>query len=255
MGKETGASFRPSTYVTGSGLLDNVDVTWKRVRFEMFDYGGRAQPTPCLKVDMELEDGTEHEQYFSAGSAADWVPSKDETKLVSVGNAKGINESSNMAIMINSLIKAGFPEDRMDDDCTVFEGLNTHVVRVKAPERKGIVRTPRPDGKEYEQTNLVVDVINRLPWDKATKGTKSTGTSSTKDSGGSEEDEVKERATEVVMEVLGDEGKPIDKKALSAKVYGAMKGDPLRNKVAKIVYDEDFLSDGPWTYNGKTVAI
>ena len=255
MGKETGASMRPSSYVAGGGLLDNVDVTWKKVRFEMFDYGGKVQATPCLKVDMELEDGSEVEQYFSAGSAADWNPSKDGTKLVAVGNAKGINENSNMAILVNSLIEAGFPEDKLDDDCTVFEGMNTHVIRVKAPERKGLSNTnTRSDGRTFDRMNLVVDTINKFPWDKKTTkaaGGSGGGTAKKEEAG----DDVEERATEVVREVLGEATGPMDKKTLSTKVFNAMKGDPLRNKVSQLAFNEDFLSNGPWTYNGKTITL
>ena len=125
MVKEAGASLSPSTYVEGGGLLNDVNVKWKECRFELWDYQG-TQPNavPALKVTMEVEDMEEPvDQYFSAGSARDWIPSKDGRKLMSAGVARGINKTSNLAILINSLIEAEFPPDRIEEDCTVFEGL------------------------------------------------------------------------------------------------------------------------------------
>ncbi len=259
MGKETGIGLGPSGFVEGAGLLDNVDVKFKKVRFEMFDYGGKSiSAVPALKIEMEQEDGSSAEQYFSAGSAADWSPSKDGTKLVSVGNARGINKGCNMAILINSIIEAGFPEDKITDDCTVFEGMEVHVIRVKAPERKGIVKQPRADGKEYEQTNLVVDAIHKLPWETKKGGSKGTSKAST---GASNEESEGEESFEdkmfgIVLGVLSDAGdKPIDKKALSQKVFVAMKGDADRNKGAQMAFNDEFLSSGPWDFDGEKVKL
>lgn len=252
MAKESGVGLGPSGYVEGGGLLDNVDVVWDKVRFEMFNYGGRSvSAVPALKVDMKLEDGSTVEQYFSAGSAADWAPSSDGTKLVSIGNARGINKGCNMAILIGSLIEAGFPEDKISDDCTVFEGLQAHVVRVKAPERKGIVRQPRADGREYEQTNLVVDKIHKLPWDKGS-GKKASGTGSAPEAG---DDDFEEKMFGIVMEILSEADGPVDKKKLSSLVFAKMKGDKDRNKGSQIAFKDDFLSSGPWNFDGEKVKL
>jgi len=244
MVKEAGASLSPSTYVEGGGLLNDVNVKWKECRFELWDYQ-RTQPNavPALKVTMEVEDMEEPvDQYFSAGSTRDWMPSKDGKKLMSVGVARGINKTSNLAILINSLIEAEFPPERIEEDCTVFEGLECHMVRVKAPERKGLApRAPRADGKTYEPTNLVVDSIIKFPWDRV---------SATGKAASSEDDEgdLSEKARSLIMEILEKNPKGLDKKKLASVVFNALKTDPDRNEIVKMIYNEEFLKEGPWDF-------
>ncbi len=254
MGKVAGIGLGPSGYVEGGGLLDNVVVDWTEVRFEMFDYGGQSDsgPVPALRVTFTPEDGEPSDQYFSAGKAEDWEPSKDGTTLVAVGNAKGINKSCNMAILIHSLIEAGFPEDKIEDDCTVFEGMITHVVRVPAPKRPGLVVRTRADGRTFEKTNLVVDKIIKLPWEKSGKRTGATG--STKQEEKPEAGEtIEDKAVAAVIAAVSGAGGALDKKKLGTVVYGDLKGDPDRSKIVQLIYDDKFLSkNGPWEYkNGK----
>lgn len=228
--------------------MNDVDVTWKECRFELWDYNGKVVvPVPALKVSMEVEGIDEPvDQYFSAGSGKDWEPSKDGTKLVSIGSAKGINKTSNFGILMLSLIEANFPKDKIGEDCTVFEGMKCHMIRVAAPKREGIVKAPRADGKVYEDQNLIVDSIISLPWDKKGKATGKTaaqGKETTKPAG-----DAADKAQTVVMEILGANPKGLDKKKLAGAVFNALKADPDRNEIVKLVYDEEFLGGGPWTY-------
>ena len=54
MGK--GVSLDPEDFTEGGGLIDDVDVVFEECRFEIFDYQGKANPTPCLKIEMSNED-------------------------------------------------------------------------------------------------------------------------------------------------------------------------------------------------------
>ena len=73
----------PSSQQEGSGLLDNVDVTFAEVRVVLWDYNGKVSvPVPALKVSMELDDGIAQEQYYSLGKATDWQPNEDGTQIV-----------------------------------------------------------------------------------------------------------------------------------------------------------------------------
>ena len=246
--KQGSVSLRPSDAVEGGGLLDNVDVTWKEVRFAMWDYNGAVEVAgPALKVVMEVDDGTKIEQYFSCGKADDWTPSKDGKKLVPVGGAKALNKSSNFMILLDSLIKADFPEDKIGDDCSVFEGLEAHMVRVKAPERKGLAQTKRADGKTYERTNLVVDVIHKLPWDK--KGAKEKGGDS---------DAVSEKTAALIMEILSEDA---DKKWPKAKLAGEVfkrlntSKDKDAMAAAQLANKDDFLKEGAWSLDKGMVSM
>jgi len=255
--KERGASFSPDTFQEGGGLLDNVDVTWKEVTFELWDYDGKIPtPTPAMKIKMEVEDMDEPvEQYFSAGNPQDWTPSKDGTKLVAIGKATGINKSSNLGILMMSLLEAKFPSDKMDgDDCTVFEGLKCHMIRVKAPERKGLVQTTRADGRVFDKTNLIVDHIIKFPWEKkgATSSTKGKGKETEKEE---EVDDVEEKATAMIMSILESNPKGINKKKLAQLVLQEAKGDPDRNAILKLAYSDEFLSAGPWEYEDGTLKV
>ena len=249
MAKEKGASLSPDTYVEGGGLLNDVDVRWKECRFELWDYNGKVPiGVPALKVTMDVVADEPYEaiQYFSAGSGKDWEPSKDGRKLISIGAASGISKSSNLAILISSMIEAKYPPDKIGEDCTDFEGLEAHMVRIKAPERKGIVKAPRADGKEYESQNLVVDRIIKFPWDK-----KATGKVGTAKAGKGEEaagDDLTDKAQNAIMEILEKNPKGLDKKKLANVVFNALKADPDRNAIVKLAYDEEFLTNGPWSY-------
>ena len=252
MGK--GIGLKPSEFAEGGGLLDNITAKWKQCRFVMWDYNGNGPMSPALKVTMDV-DGDEAEQYWSAGRAEDWAPSKDGTTLVSVGTARGINKGSNLAILISSIIEAGFPEDKLDDNCTVFEGMVAHMVRVPAPKRTGIVKTPRADGKTFEATILVVDKIEQLPGEK--KGAKTTakaGTATAPDGGG-EEFDIEAFAKDTVMEILMANDGSMSKADMSKAVFQKLKTGPNRNAVVQLVYKDSWLGEQEWTFDGKTITI
>jgi hypothetical protein len=247
--KQAGSSLNPESYSEGGGLLDNVNVVWKEVRFEMWDYNGMVpQAVPAMKIVMETEEAGEATQYFSAGSAKDWQPSQDGIRLVATGGATGINKTSNMAILISSLVEAGFPPEKIEDECTVFEGLECHMVRVPAPKRTGIVNTPRADGKVFEKTNLVVDTIVKLPWEKKGK------TVTTKGKAVEEDNKIESLATQTVMEILEENPKGIDKKKLASSAFQILKANPDRNAVLQLIYRDSFLQSGLWDFN-KTKGI
>ena len=248
-GKEKGATFNPDSFTEGGGLLDNVDVTWEEVTFELWDYDGKIPtPTPAMRVKMRVEDVEEPvDQYFSAGNPQDWTPSKDGTKLVAIGKATGINKNSNLGILMTSLLEAKFPADKMEgDDCTVFEGLKCHMIRVKAPERKGLAPTVRADGKVFDKTNLVVDHIIKLPWEKGTGA-------STKGKKEEEGDDVEGKTIGVIQSILESNPKGVNKKKLAQLVLQEMKEDPDRNAALKLAYSDKFLSDGPWEFEDGVV--
>jgi hypothetical protein len=245
--KEVYASFKPSTFIEGGGLMDNVVVTWKECRAVMWDYNGRIQtPNPALKVALVAEDGQETDQYWSAGSDKEWAPTDDGLKLKSKGSNPGIIKSSNMGLLMKSLLDSGFPEDKMDDKVTTFEGLVAHMVRVPAPERRGLTKSPRADGKTYDATILVVDEIVKLPWEKKEVVAEKKG----------EDDDLKMKARDLVMELLAENPKGLTKKALAAAAFKRLpKDDPNRTAVFQLLYKDEFLADGMWEFDGNTLKV
>lgn len=241
MAEKKGVSLKPSDQVEGGGLLDNVDCLWKEVRFEMFDYGGTQAETPALRVTIAPEDGGEVDQYWSCGQAKDWNPSKDGKSLIPVGEAKGLNKSSNASILFQSLIKANFPEDKIGDDVSVFEGMRAHMIRVPAPKRGGLPSTKkREDGREFEKTILVVDKILSLPGEEKAEGKpKADG-------------KLADTTAEAIVAILSENPKGMDKMKLIGALFTHLKKGGMGiadvNAATRLVRED--AVDGPWKVEG-----
>ena len=249
-------SFKPSTFVAGGALISDIDVTWAEVRFAEFDYNGKIPvPIPTIMAKLVDDDGVETIQYWSVGSSDDWSPSEDGKKLIAASGATVIKDSCNGAILMNSIVNAGFPEDKMNDNdiTATFQGMKTHVIRQAAPKRN-IVKEPRADGRVYEDTVLVVSKIIALPWEK--KGVAAKGAAKPQSAGATsgDGDELSTKAVGLVMEILATEGKPVPKQQLVTKVFQAVKSDPDRNKLVQLVHSDQFLGNGPWGYEGGVVS-
>lgn len=251
-------SLSPETFVEGGGLVDDVDLTIQEAKFIMWDYNGKIpQATPALCLSMLAEEDEKIEQYYSMGSSKDWMPSDNGKQLLSVGQATAIRKTSNGGIFLTSLVDAGFPVEKLGDDITVLEGLQAHMIRVPAPKRGGL----KQDERKYEQTILVVSEIITMPGDKkkptgAPKGAKTSKTTVASSTGGNAAkiksesgggDDVAEKATTQILSLLEASGS-IAKKDIPGKLFQTMKNDPDRNTVIKMVFDDEFLSSGPWVY-------
>ncbi len=257
MGK---ASMRPDDFSDGGGLTDDINVEWGEVRFVDFQYPSGVS-APVLQVTMEDEDGDEHTEIYTVGKG--WEVSEDGLSLEGEG---GINKNTNLAILLGSMIEEGFPVDAIGDDCSAFEGLKCHMGRIPAPARPGLNKAPRDDGKEYAPTVLVVDAIHSLPEaldggkKGGKKGGKGGGTKEKKESKKGKEEETgggdaEEKATEVVMEILGETDKPIKKQLLASKVHAALKGDPDQKAAMKVVLTDEFLEQFEYDAKKGTVSL
>ena len=272
-------SLNPEHAVEGGGLLDDVDAAISKARFVMWDYQGAAReesPAMCLTLDL---DGDTHEQYYSMGSAKDWMASEDGKTLVAVGKLEGIRSSTNGMVFLTALVDAGFPAEKLDDgDITVLDGLEAHFVQVPAPERKGLKKTKEQQEKEEKygpKTILVISEVKRLPWEKktpagkktpkkaATKKGKETKKADPKPAEDSGSGDVAEVATNFVLGVLAEEGS-IDKKKLPPKAFQVLNkkvqaGEDLGGvtpaDVVSEVFKDEFLANGPWSYDKDTGTV
>jgi len=256
------ALLNPDSFVEGGGLIDDVDVTFKEVSFEMFDYNGKSAPAPAMKVVLDVA-GDEMTQYYSMGTAKDWIPSEDGKQLLSVGSATSIRLSSNGGIFLKSMVDAGFPGDKLGDDISILTGLQAHMIQVPEPQRS-LKKTKEQEEKEAKfgpKTILVVSAINRLPWEKSTpagakgKAKPAAGTkpaaakpAAAKTEAAAEGGGVQDKATEFILGVLAEAG-TVMKKELPAKIFAQFKDDPDKNEMVKTVFSDDFLSAGPWSYS------
>jgi hypothetical protein len=265
-------SLRPSDAQTGA-FLDDVDVTLKECRFVLWDYMGKAKTSVALKVTMEEPDGITHEQYYSAGDPEKVTPSPDGKTLVPQAGATGLNANTNALAFIASIINAGFPEDRLSTDVSVFDGLGAHVNQVAQPKRQGL--KDQKEGKTY----LLVTKIARLPWDapaakpakgapaaartaapKATPAPAPTATmSQAGGNGNGVADELTEKARVTVIAILTEKGGTIPRSKLSQEAFRLLASDPDRNAIVKLVYDDVFLqqsvAEGVFGFDGATVTL
>src|ERR1039458_2913544 len=173
-----GLSLRPSSFSQGGGLIDDVDVEISRARFVEYDFEGKIEggaASLCLLLQLKDADGTEHAQYYSAGNLTYFVPSEDPKNqdlngitIVKVGDKDNLNGGTNCAIMLNSLVQAGFPEDKLDaGDVRVLEGLNGHVNRVPQPKRTGLAKR---EGQRDPMVLIFTKIIS-LPGEAKGKST------------------------------------------------------------------------------------
>lgn len=246
--KEGGIGLGPSTFVEGTGLISDVDAAFKEVEFVLWDYNGKIpEPAPALRALLGVE-GEEVEQYWSAGSAREFVPSDDGKMLLPVGSQAGLNKNCNAVQLLQSIADAGFEdaEHKIEDDISIFEGMIAHVVRVPAPKRPGLAKPARADGRVYEDQVLVVDSIIKLPWESE-KGKKAAPKEET------EAGPLEDKATATVLEVL-EKHKSVDKKQLVGFAHSVLKGDSDRSAIITMIYKDEFLKDGPWSFDDGVVS-
>lgn len=150
-----GAILDPSAHSKGGKVPDG-DYTIKSVTCEMFDYGGTVEPGPALCFVFDDGSGQTHEQYYSAGKAERLIPSDDKHRMVHPrGEAAAWSEGSNASLMLSSLMKAGFPSERLTgDDVTVFNGTKVTITAV-AQQKRGLANE-----KEGKVISLVTKVIS-----------------------------------------------------------------------------------------------
>lgn len=253
MAKSQVASLKPSDHIMG-GLIDDQDVTFTGLSFTIWDYEGKSNMrVPALKLEMEDGDGNPHVQYYSAGDLKNWEPDEDGLSLKKVGSQSAISQSSNTGQFLASLVNSGFPEDKLEGDVSVAVGVKAHVLRAAQLERPGI-DTAKSDRK---LTILLVSKVISTPFDeKKGKGkTKTKGTAAAASVSGS--DEIKTKATDVVLQILTEVGGTIQKSKLSQAVFKKLVGDDDRNDVVKMAFNESFLGgdDTPWNYNGVEISL
>jgi hypothetical protein len=264
-----GVSLKPSDAVAGGGGIDDVDAVIKACRFRLWDYNGTIQ-TPVLGLEVTYleDDGSESSQVYSAGDVKHFVPSDDGSEAVPVGSHQALNDSTNAMAWMVSMVNGGFPEDKIADKVSVFEGARVHVNQVPQAKRKGLA-----NAKENKMILLVSKVL-ALPWDKkaAATGPKTTkpvpvakaaqaapaaapaAAAAAPAAGASE---LNDQATGALVGIILAKGGSIGKNQIAQEAFKAFAADPNRNALVQLVFSDPFLKqDGaPWNYDGVTVSM
>jgi hypothetical protein len=258
-----GASFSLKDFISG-GLLDDVDVTLKNVKFEMFDYEGKSDPAPALGIDLVTGEEAEGEkpirQHWSCGSADNWAPSEDGMEIIPIGKDTMLRKSSNLHMLFTSMFEAGVPDSILEGgNVSVFEDLKVHIRRKDAPKRgnlpQGGVRRGR-DGKEYERDNKIVcveKIYEPYPWD-AKKADPKAGKKAAEKPAASSEGDLDAKGKAVLMKLVADGNGKTSKKEIPTKGFmtiGEIFGDkdPDKNKILGLLFKDVWI-----TANGFTLA-
>jgi hypothetical protein len=254
-----GASLNPDDAGAGGLTLDDVDAVIEECRFvDDFDYAGKVSPMPLsLKVTFSGETFEPQTQHFSAGSLDRFEPSKDGLCAVPAEGQDDdilLIKTTNALLFITSLVDSGFPKDKIADEVDIFEGTSVHVRQVPRPKLRGIDR----EG-DAQKTILAVTKIHALPWEKKKGGSKAKGKATGKAKAKAEPEEasadISEKAAEFVMSAVTASENGILKKDLLVEVFKAMAKDGDRADVVKLIKTDEFLAEGPWTYDEETETI
>ena len=174
-------SIRPGEFVEGGAVPVDRNLLWKECRFDLFQYPARKDGTVVLGKDgqpaksvsgriiYQDDEGNEYIQHYSVGDPERFIPSEDGKTLVAVGSAQTLLKSSNFYLLMNALINAGFPENRLDEDISTLDSLYTYNIGIPEPKRTGLVREAPAEGAR-ERILSVPSQIHKLPWENKGKG-------------------------------------------------------------------------------------
>jgi hypothetical protein len=272
------------------GLIDDIDVEIVDAAFTEWDYNG-AVDHPVLALGIQYKDGNDktYDQYYSAGELTYFVPSEDGSMAIPVGDRQLLNDNTNAAKFLASLIEANFPVELLESgNVKAMIGTRCHVNQVAQPKRQGLIRGGK--NADREARVLLVSAILSLPGETAPKNKTMTAnkggiakpamaqTGKPGLGGGakpqaaqpvngqaSDADELKLIAAQVVSEVLAANG-PLAKKDLNTQVFRAATAKvqageldaKMKTKLTQMCFQDSFLhelvSEGQITYDGATIG-
>jgi hypothetical protein len=170
-------SNEPEDFITG-GLLNDVDLEILEAKYTLdkpdhYTFSDRIFTLFRMK---DLSTGAEVDQFWAAGSMADFVPSPDGNFcLPNPDNptATALRKSSNWFAMLNSLrTNGGMPKGFLNGPAglSALKGLRFHGIQVAAPERPGLEKKE----SKFPPTILTCSKVlpGPAPWDKAKGGAK-----------------------------------------------------------------------------------
>ena len=233
-------SFKPSEAKSGTGLLDDVDVKVKEARWVSFDWarkdGTKSEPSLALCLTL-THAGGEATEYLSGGAIQHFAPSPDGKRIAKVGEKTALYKSCNAMVFLESLVMAGYPENRLES-IDALDGLAIHVVR-----KAQAVREFR-NGQKTKEGAMVLTVSKILGLNRgATTGTPSPNGHA----------ELTAQAIEAVKKIAQAHSGQIQVGSIPALVWGTLP-EGQRNQVLPLLVPE-FYAKGPWIYDAQAGLI
>ena len=188
---------------------------------------GEGMDLNGLILTSTVGGGDPRPDIFFYGKDEHFKPSKDGKSLELIGTMNEIPGYSDCARFLTSLIEAGFPEDDLDEDISVLVGLTF------------IGKEEPNDYDEKYPIRLVDQIVGDLP----------AGGSNSSSS------DISEEAEGTVLEILGESDGSLRKVTMLAKAQKALKGNPNRVEVVKVLSNDEFLSSSDlWNFDGKELT-
>lgn len=254
-----GVSIRPSEMVEGGAVPVDRNLTWKECRFVLFDYQGKAPATTAGRIILVDDDGTESIQHYSAADPARFIPSADGKTIQPVGIAQSLSKSSNFHVLMNALVNAGFPENKITDDISALDGLYAYHIGMPEPKRSGLARPAQADGSAAREKILSIpSKILRLPWEKVKGGARTIATKATAKVAADEEsgDDITAQAVAFIGKAVEESGSAT-RQDLAVRVFKDLAKDPNRDAIATLIFSPTIqatlLANG-FTVKGETIS-
>lgn len=250
------ASIKPSEMVEGGAVPVDQNLQVKEARFVLFDYQGKAPPTTSARLVLVNDEGVEYTQHYSAADPTRFVPSQDGKGLVAVGTGQALSKSSNFFILMNNLVSAGFPENKLGNDISVLANLYAYWIGVPEPKRTGLARTA--EQTERERVILCPSQIHNLPWEKKTAKPGKPTSQPTSQPGAEQPQasDVSAATIEFISSVVGEAGS-ISRQDLAVRVFKDLADNPDRDAIATLVFSPEIqallLANG-FKVDGETIS-
>lgn len=228
-------SIKPSEMVEGGAVPVDQNLLVKDAAFTLFDYQGKAPPTTAARLTLVSDDGVESIQHYSAADPTRFVPSQDGKSLVAVGVAVSLNKSSNFYVLMNNLVSAGFPENKLATDISVLGGLYAYWIGVPEPKRPGIPRTPEQLARG-ERIIPVPSVIHNLPWEKKATPAKAVKTGApAAPIAEAVSDDITAKAVEFIGKLVAESGS-VTRQEVAVRVFQDLATDPNRDALSAAIF-------------------
>lgn len=244
--------FNPDNFSAG-GFFDDVDCTIVSAEVGTWD----EAPDKCfvilgLRKDGDDEDTELRKEYYTIGDLDKFAPSKDRTRPVYEDGVR-MNGNTKWAMLVKSLINAGFPKTSIADDVRFIAGVRAHVnlvsLNIKA-DSKGF------KGKKKEGGPSVL-LITKLLDTPAPTGTKASAPKTGRPSAAApaaapaaSNGAAEEEAVGVILAKLADTGE-LARRNLPNIMFQNIKDVETRKVAMKLAGDSAWLShaDRPWTFD------
>lgn len=245
--------FNPDNFSAG-GFFDDVDCTIVSAEVGTWD----EAPDKCfvilgLRKDGDDADTELRKEYYTIGDLDKFAPSKDRTRPVYEDGVR-MNGNTKWAMLVKSLINAGFPKTSIADDVRFIAGVRAHVnlvsLNIKA-DSKGFKGKKKEGGPSVLLITKLLDTpapvsegTAKASAKKPAQAPTATGTAAANNGAAEEE------AVGVILAKLADTGE-LAKRNLPNIMFQNIKDVEMRKVAMKLAGDSAWLghADRPWSFD------